>query len=265
MVNTYTGKSPRNARIKIDYTGECPTVKFKYPRKDGFVGSMFPEVFMIWIIILALVYSAFCIGVGMTEIKYTQNDSNESITNQTQLENYSCKSVYYFDFVIYQKTWKEKLIVWFQGIKDPLLFTLIVFFPPFLINKIFKKQLNALFPIWQAYKAKKKYVKFKSKDVKTTTINGKKEIYVEIPYFKNVVLKYEATKDFSKYLDIMEIEEQNFQTEEKPGKKDKKKAKKRKGKKSRIQKIKKRNEWFWYAKFYFNKVPKTGSLDVIFN
>jgi len=55
-----------------------------------------------------------------------------------------------------------------------------------------------------------------------------KEIYVEIPYFQNVILKYNAKKDFSKYLDIMEIKEQNFQTEEEPTRKDRKRRRKSK-------------------------------------
>ena len=86
-----------------------------------------------------------------------------------------------------------------------------------------------------------KYMKFESKDVK----NG----YVEIPLFENVVLKYNAKGDFSKYLDWMEIEEHKFQY--------------LKGSLFRKKK-KEKNEWLWYCKFYLKERPKSGSLEVWF-
>jgi len=267
MVNTYTGKSPRNARIKIDYTGECPSVKFQYPRKDGYVGSMFIEVFLCWVLILWLFCVIFSLGVTSTYLTFQNDTLNESNLNSSQIEeDLGCKYVSYTSLIKTKETLKEKIIYFLKGIKTLFDIFFLILLPPILINKIFKKKLNALFPMWQASKSEKKYIKFKPKDIKTTTINGKKEIYVEIPYFQNVILKYNAKKDFSKYLDIMEIKEQNFQTEEKPTRKDRKRRRKSKGncKRKKERYVKKRNEWHWYAKFYFNKIPKIGSLDVIF-
>jgi len=209
MVKFYKGNSPRNARIRIDYTGEYPSVRFKYPRKDGWVGSMLPLLQKIWLFFLLVFFIIF------PSLGYIQDG-----------------------------TPIKRLI-------HSLIIVLIVFLPPILIERIFKKKLGAIYPIYRAWLAKKKYVEFETKDVKTLKINGKKEIYVEIPYFENVILKYEATEDFSKYLDIMEIKEHNFKIEEY-------------SKKEIRKKVKKQNEWYWYAKFYFNKVPKKGKLKVIF-
>jgi len=242
MVKTYSGKSPRNARIKIDYTGECPSVSFKYPRKDGYVGSMTHLVFLVWILFCSICYIFFSLTVLVQDISQDISQNNTSV-NETLVNGYG-NETYLMD--------KSELI-------RNILTLLILFIPPLIINKLFKKKLNALFPIYQAWRADKKYVEFKAKDIKTSIVNGKKEIYVEIPYFQNIILKYEATKDFSKYLDIMEIKEQNFKTKEYSSKE--KKWKERKKKK---RKVKKQNEWYWYAKFYFNEVPKNGKLSVIY-
>ena len=264
MVETYNGKSPRNARIKIDYTGECPSVQFKYPRKDGYVGSMRGPILLIWVVLLIIVFYSFMFGVSISNM----NQVNDTQVNNTQVNETQIKDTQQ-SLEIAKKNLeqinKEIELANKKFNQSPfkfILVILIIFLPPIIINKLFKKKLNALFPVYQAWKTKKKYVTFKTKDIKTSNINGKKEIYIEIPYFENVILKYEATKDFSKYLDVMEIKEHNFKTEESHEKKKKKKEKKEKKKK--VRKVKKQNEWYWNAKFYFNKVPKNGKLSVIF-
>lgn len=70
----------------------------------------------------------------------------------------------------------------------------------------------------------------------TFMVDELKEPIFEIPLFKNVVLSYEATEDFSKYLQRVEIREHEFQY---------------KGEKT---------QWLWKAKFIFSKIPKTGML-----
>ena len=117
-----------------------------------------------------------------------------------------------------------------------------------------KRLSKKWYPIYAAWRVKKKYVKFNVGDVKVETINGKKLIYVEIPHFENVILNYHGKKDFSKYLDIIEIQEHNFKNYEVPRGKLKKNE----------RRVKKQNEWYWYAKFYFSKKPSTGDLEVIF-
>lgn len=220
MVETYNGKSPRNARIKIDYTGECPSVQFKYPRKDGYTGSL-SNLFMYFWGILNLLFVIFLEGTpGMLLIK-------DSLIK------------FYFEIGLEATQ---------HGLMNILLATFFIVIPGVLIWGFIKNKVNSYYPIYQAWLAKKKYVEFKVKDIKISNINGGEEIYIEIPYFENVVLSYEATKDFSKYLDVMEIREHNFKIEER----------------YKDKKVKKQNEWYWNAKFYFNKVPKNGKLNVVF-
>ena len=251
MSNTYTGKSPRNARIKIDYTGESPSVKFNYPRKDSYVGSMFSEFVLLWIILLY--FGTVIIGFGFT-FGYDQgmNLGGEEkpllIPEAEPMIEYVEYQWYIFDW---QKTTLEKLLSFGKACLGAFIFFIILFGPPHLANKIWGKNL---FPKYQGWKANKKYVKLTKKDVKVELVNKKKLTYVEIPYFENVILNYESTGDFSKYLDIIEIQEHNFKTEE---------LGKRK-KKRKTRNIKKQNEWYWYAKFYFSKKPITGELKVIF-
>lgn len=263
MVKTYNGKSPRNARIKIDYKGESPSVNFQYPRKDGFVGSMLGPLCLWWFLFIFITCVILSIGIDIG-VSLTLNETlvNETIDNQTNLENNTkvCSGLIgLIQFTSQQKTFKERLIGFYDFFKESILVLLILFAPPILVNKLFRKQLNNLFPKYQAVQVSKKYVRFKNKDIKITKINGKKEIYLEIPYFKNIILKYNATKDFSKYLDSLEIMEHNFKTMEDKTKKDRKKKDKKKS-----GKILKQNEWYWGTKFYFNKVPEKGFLDVVF-
>lgn len=74
---------------------------------------------------------------------------------------------------------------------------------------------------------------------------------LEIPLFNNVMLDYIAKGDFSRYLNRLEIREHPF------------KCHKIKGwmvGKQNIETLP--QEYLWNAKFYFNAVPKKGSLEV---
>ncbi len=123
----------------------------------------------------------------------------------------------------------------------------IYFILPYLIYYPFKKRWNKLYPRWQGFKGKSKFMDFKSKDVQ----DNEKGIYCEIPLFQNLIMDYNATEDFSKYLDFIEIEEYKFYTKRYrlfSSKKPKKKV----------------NEFIWYGRFYFNKKPKKGMLKTRF-
>ena len=75
-----------------------------------------------------------------------------------------------------------------------------------LIYYPFKKEWQNIYPKWAA-KGKKKYTIFNSKDVKYSKEDG---YYCELPVFKNIVLNYEAKKEFGKYLKFIEIREHKF-------------------------------------------------------
>jgi len=75
---------------------------------------------------------------------------------------------------------------------------------------------------------------------------------IEIPIFKNMYIGYEATEDFGKYLQRIEIKEIGFM--ERVKKKLKNNKKFRKGINWRT------SDRFFYAKFFFSKNPKKGQL-----
>ena len=72
----------------------------------------------------------------------------------------------------------------------------------------------------------------------------------EIPQFSNIFLDYKATKEFSKYLERVEIKEWSFEVWQKT-----------------IFTKKKTlliPDSLWKARFYFNKIPKNGKLEIWF-
>jgi hypothetical protein len=79
---------------------------------------------------------------------------------------------------------------------------------------------------------------------------------IEIPLFKNVFMDYRTTKEFSKYLQKVEIKEHPFSSV----------STKHGWKRIEGQKIKKykkeHNIWLWKATFTFKEVPKKGFLEV---
>ena len=145
MVQTYTGKSPRNARIKIDYTGECPSVQFKYPRKDGFEGSMRGPLTAACAIIVTIAFLSFGLGNSYEQTML----QNETQINNTNVSVNSCEVKNPEETI---PSTKEFLRI----IGVVALFYFLIIVPPIIINKLFRKKLNALFPIYQAWKTKKK-------------------------------------------------------------------------------------------------------------
>lgn len=72
----------------------------------------------------------------------------------------------------------------------------------------------------------------------------------ELPIFQNVFLEYSATKDFSKYLKKAEIVEHDVDFYHKS---------------SFSKKMKKeKNDFYWKARFTFEKIPKNGELKIWF-
>jgi len=149
----------------------------------------------------------------------------------------------------------------FQYIQDPERFLLwvafyVLFFYtvlPAIIYFPFKKQWDKLYPKYQSFTARKKYHKFLPSEVIET--NGR--IFVELPVFSNVVCDFKCSKDFSDYLEEIDIREHKF-TSVKLSKFGKKKLNKKQKKKRRV------NEFLWYARFYFSKKPTKGNMEVIF-
>ena len=245
----HNGNEARNARINISYTGKKPQVNFSYPvkKKDSHTGGdlMF-LVFTVWILINLplLVYIAF-----NPDNNFLSSDLGYNTSSDYNISNYSEFVEYYtqptridYFYEVNNNLIKEV----FSSLLDlRTLFILLYFLGiPSLIYFPFKKKWDSKFPDYQAWWARKRYAKFTQKDIKKEGDS----IYIELPIFSNVICDFKATKDFSKHLREFEIREHNF------------KYLRVKRKKSR----KIQNEILWYARWYFDKEPKEGFLEVVF-
>ena len=254
---TFNGRSPRNARIKIDYSGKRPDVKFSYPRgRHGYVGSMLPVVkrWCYTISMILLIFGLFFTNIVISILgvdtvfenntyDYIQRNITFEDNNQTEII-YTNINLTLMDETLSKEGLRKRMINAFNiSWVYVLCFVLIYFGTPYLIYLPFKKQWDSLFPKYMAWCpfGDLKYMKFEPKDVK--------DGHVKVSLFSNVVLKYNAKGDFSKYLDWMEIEEHKFQYLRGSvfGKKKKEK-----------------NEWLWYCRFFLKEKPKNGSLEVWF-
>lgn len=238
------GDRPQNARIKIDYSksDKKPKVSFRYPvsRKNSkSIGSVLIYIFICWNVFFTL---PFLFGVDIAGFFYNLNDtstiqifvecaarnSNITLTNYTYMEEELCDDP--FD-------WKFSIFIMIIGLFSCIGMPSIIYFP-------FKKRWDKLYPDIQAFLVAKKHKRFSSEDLLR---NKKGEYYIELPVFDNIVCDFKATKDFSKYLNLFEIEEYKFNYLLRRGKKKKRK-----------------NEFIWYARWYFKQQPKSGILEVIF-
>ena len=252
MVDKYNGNSCKNARIKIDYNGLKPKVKFSYPDKKNQQNySMFPTILIWWMVFLVICFYGYIFIVAEEELE---------LNNQTVCENhYLNKSIWYQSHYLNQsiacgvkedKSIIKELLLDLKElfIMKNLLILLFCILPPFLVYYPFKKYWKNVFPKYQARGKRCKFVNFKPKDI----CKEDNYYFVEVPLFNNIVLEYEAKKDFSKYLSYFEIREHNFKNV--TGRTIKKAMKSKK----------KVNESLWYARFYFSKKPTNGKLEVKF-
>jgi hypothetical protein len=249
MSQTFKGHSCKNARIKVDYSGKKPDVTFSYPsNKYGTEAGMGFYIFTGWFII-------WIIGFWAIGLDHSVNQ----VWEPTSLEKFTeCRLKYptvEFDNIIkdYCKDILQSGIKW----RASLLLVISIFAPPMLIYLPFKRKWKDVYPKFQGWLAKKKVMKFKSKDIRYDVQLG---YFCEVPVFSNIILNYTATKDFSKQLNFLEIEEFKFKYWVHKHKGRKAMSKKHKG----MHKQRALNEWIWYARFYFKDKPKTGSLEVIF-
>ncbi len=265
MVTKFKGNNAKNARIKIDYSGVKPNVRFSYPTKkgEGFEGSMLQYIFLGWMVLMMFSQILFDI-TGIAEMSYL--DSYE----QTELQKYTIcvahnpvEAIINYDYIRYDLCERYISLFSFDSIRDFLNLNgikllLLFFLPPLFIYYPFRKYWANVYPNFQAALARKKIALFKEKDVKYGNEEG---YYCEIPLFNNVLLDYNAKEDFSKYLKFFEIEEHKFKYYKPTKRRSKAKKSKNREKRKREREV---NEWLWYAKFYFSKKPTKGELKVLF-
>jgi len=257
------GDSPKNARIKIDYSKNKPKVTFSYPsKKHQITGSLFIWVVLLITMLMTSIFMTYSLCFEYTHGKQIEDSTNYDLSNFTEYLSYIIEEEILIDMFNEQQSRFYELkgifiedngqITFFPFLLFGLFLSCIIYFP-------FKKSWARFYPKFQAWTASKKIKKFKSNDIKYN--QEENNYFCELPVFHNIILDYNATGDFSKYLELFEIREHDFKYYLKPRFK-KRLLRRRKGK-DRVKK-KEINEGIWYARFYFKQKPIKGSLEVIF-
>ena len=217
-MDKYADSLPINARITVDYTKPNNDVKFEYPVENEDVRKwvltfIFPVVFIAWVFIVLFSVVIWFVG-HLAFLILTNLDKVYSV----ELPETA--------FVL------SELLT---ALSQFGLACVTAFAPPLLISFYIGYKYDKFkywFPKFNAFMARF----LSSNHFHTFTVDQLKEPIFEIPLFKNVVLTYEASGDFSKYLQRVEIREHDFQY---------------KGEKT---------QWLWQAKFIFSEIPKSGAL-----
>lgn len=252
------GELPVNSRITIDYSKGKPTIDFDYPeakrqvKKIIFSYPIFYPAFIISFMILILIMygspffydapafsscsifsetpdlfmegSIGCISLDGSEMRFYEYkyDSVKGLEVEEMHPGYAIMDKWYYEFIMAG--------IW-----------ILIFFGTLKILHFFfvkTKKGQKWFPRINKIIFDKKY------SVEFSDCPADKKI--EIPLFKNIYLDYEATQEFSDYLQRIEIREHDFSYKVK--KKDKPM----------------KNVLLWKATFFFSKQPKEGKLTVRF-
>jgi len=258
----YVGKYPVNSRITIDYTKKKPKVKFGYPNKDTFDQMFYTTAVLIPGIIISIIILVLFFVVMDIKV-YNYNAPNVEDCNVTLEQNYnkliginlSCMTDdgYLNIHNTYRKGYKFLFFDEGRSLSDDseelggmevlyaalsgLGFVLLIFLTSYFIYLFYKntKFGQRIFP-----EVNKKLLNAKY-HAKIRKVPANKKI--EIPLFHNVYLDYRATKEFSKYLEKMEIVEHPFSQISRKGKKEK-------------------QVWLWKAVFHFKEIPEKGMLEM---
>jgi len=212
-MNKYADNLPINARITVDYTKPNNDVKFEYPVENRDVRKwalsfIFPVVLIVWGFIVGFSFIGYLVLTNLDNFSSVQTPETETTLILAEL---------------------------LTAVSQFALLCFVAFVPPLLISFYIGYNCDKFkywFPKFQAFM----FRFLASNHFHTFVVDELKEPIFEIPLFRNVMLTYEASGDFSKYLQRVEIREHDFQY---------------KGEKT---------QWLWKAKFVFSEVPKSGML-----
>jgi len=256
MGEKFKGNSPEYARIKIDYGKKKPKVSFSYPEKKNTQrAAVYFMVLLFWLPFVLGILGTITIIEFFEEVPPPEESGYDIYNYSSYLEFFEKENItrLTYEGLLERETKSNWIKVWealFNKETFKSLFPLlIIFIPPIIIHILFEKPLTNLFPVFNGFIGTKRRRVFKPNDV---WHNDKYGYYCELPLFKNVVLNYEAKKDFSKYLKFFEIKEHKFQV---------RKVEKRKKGKKRNRNI---DNSMWYARFYFSQKPLTGEVEIIY-
>lgn len=251
------GNTTMNARINIKY-GNKPKISFSYPdKKTQLKGSMFTAILMFWMLIFMIGYlSLYFFGANYDVLSASYEKSALQTYSECILDYPELVKTNYTE-VRFNLCGQENLISVKPVLSLLALMASILLFP-YLIYYPFKKRWDKLYPKYQAWSASKKLRIFTKEDVQEK--DGR--IFVELPVFNNVICDFNCKGDFSDYLEEIDIREHKFTSVKLKTftrlKKIENKLKKEKFKKRKV------NEFIWYARWYFNKKPTKGNMEVIF-
>jgi len=287
------GKAPANARVDVIYEkGKKPKIKFSYPKltdgkgkpttimKDAehqnSVGIHTLIIFFVLILALSGIYLSyyeyptypdFC-NVTLEEVHYGTNITYDGDLNASVYfrEDRVTGADFYCDNGNYSVYFNTQPDIFgfvppnFMASSDPVatakaLIKLIVGIAAFLyiliiINRFVTKKLvrspryQKWLPEHNVRQRHKKYWKFTAKDFDPET-----SPFVEVPNFKNISIEYRCHGDFSKQLKKIKIREHKYHKYD---------TKKEEVGKLKVEILK------WTSRFYFDKVPKDGYMEVIY-
>ena len=209
-MDKYADGLPINARITVDYTKQNNPVKFEYPVNDRNIKKwvltfIFPSVLLVWVFICMFSWMGYSILTNLGTV---------------------------FDAELPETTFILSQLL--MGFSAAALACIAAFAPPLIISFYIGYNYDKFkyqFPKFQAFVSLAI-----SNHFHTFVVEELKEPVFEIPLFKNILLSYEASGEFSKYLERVEIREHDFRY---------------KGEKT---------QWLWKAKFVFSEIPKSGML-----
>jgi len=197
----YKDNFPLNARVDINYNTK--KVRFSYPVKPTFA-RIFKFVYAPMKILSLYLSLLMTTIIAVMLIKRHFPDVNNIFRQRLIF----AVAGYYFS------------VLWLI----PIILTLIVIGLYKIFNGAFPKYNSAISGT-------------PKKIVRVTKLNSKK---FELPFFKNILLDYEAYGDFDDYLERIEIKEHEFN--------------------KLVNNREVPNEFVWRAIFHFTSIPKKGVL-----
>jgi len=290
MVIEKVGKLPVNSRISIDYTKNPVQIEFGYPDPDASNVRKSDAVYIPSMGVAGLTILAIIIFfmLYVQPVLYPSIGPSNTIVHQVFIKDFQYYNNgtpngthYGFDAILINYTWNNKvryaeieisqegslfpvpyftenahlsmnrtLFILAQAIGIIILFIILTVLNSFWMAKIFTgtKWGNRKFPeINKKLHDSKFSAEFFPQDFPQIGNT------IEIPLFKNMYMDYEATGDFSEYLEKIEIIEHPFKKLVKKGLPFSKKRK---------HVIKKPNIYLWKTIFTFKQGcrPQTGSL-----
>ena len=299
------GSLPVNSRIFVNYKENPPKITFEYPDTNTNQITNSSSTYLFALIVTLILLTASMVGwtsyMHNTFFKDTYANDYQLISAKTttyKLFNYSEILVDYrwnnknYSTVIqfqkkgtfwyypeFSQMYSDKNLLYdiIPAIVFYLLFFVFFIISVKLISLLFSKTKwghNAFPRINKTLHNKKYSAEFTPQDVMINPITNK--YTVELPMFNNMYLDYEATEDFSTYLEQISVVEHPFSKYvKKKGKEMKKKRfllrkKERKlgpeFKQSEYDECydKKKNIYLWKAVFEFKQKPTNGILKIWF-